>query len=86
MTDPRNVVVARNTYDANGRVIEQLQADGGRWTFSYVLVNAGMPSSPVQETTVTDPLGHATIYRLQSGRIPPRRHRRSGVWRGLAGG
>jgi RHS repeat-associated protein len=64
VTDPRNVVVARNTYDANGRVIEQIQADGGHWTFSYVLVNAQMPSSPVQETTVTDPLGHATVYRF----------------------
>jgi len=64
VTDPRGIVVATNTYDANGRVIQQLQADGGRWTFSYVLVNAQMPSSPVQETTVTDPLGHATIYRF----------------------
>ncbi len=64
VTDARGIVVARNTYDANGRVIEQLQADGGRWTFSYVLVNPQLASSPVQETTVTDPLGHATVYRF----------------------
>jgi RHS repeat-associated protein len=64
VTDARNVVVASNTYDANGRVIEQVQADGGRWTFSYVLVNPQLPSSPVQETTVTDPLGRRTVYRF----------------------
>jgi RHS repeat-associated protein len=64
VTDARGIVVARNTYDANGRVIEQIQADGGRWTFSYVLVNAQLPSSPVAETTVTDPLGHTTVYRF----------------------
>jgi RHS repeat-associated protein len=64
VTDARGVVIARNTYDANGRVIEQIQADGGRWTFEYVLSNALMPSSPVQETTVTDPLGRRTVYRF----------------------
>jgi RHS repeat-associated protein len=64
VTDARNVVVASNTYDANGRVIEQVQADGGRWAFSYILVNPQLPSSPVQETTVTDPLGRRTVYRF----------------------
>ncbi len=64
VTDERNIVVARNSYDANGRVIEQIQADGGRWTFSYVLANPQLPSSPVQETTATDPLGRRTVYRF----------------------
>lgn len=64
VTDARNVVVAQNTYDADGRVIEQIQADGGRWTFEYLLANEGMPSSPVLETTVTDPLGRRTIYHF----------------------
>lgn len=64
VTDARNIVVARNSYDANGRVIEQIQADGGRWRFSYVLANPQLPSSPVQETTVTDPLDRRTVYRF----------------------
>lgn len=64
VTDARNVVIAQNTYDADGRVIEQIQADGGRWTFEYLLSNPGMPSSPVAETTVTDPLGRRTVYRF----------------------
>lgn len=64
VTDARDVVVASNSYDANGRVTEQVQADGGRWRFSYVLTNPQLPSSPVQETTVTDPLGRRTVYRF----------------------
>jgi RHS repeat-associated protein len=64
VTDPRGIVVARNTYDANGRVAQQTQADGGQWMFSYVLINPQVPSSPVSETTVTDPLGHVTVYRF----------------------
>ena len=39
ITDARNIVVAQNTYDANGRVIQQIQANGGVWTFDYELLN-----------------------------------------------
>ncbi len=54
----------RNTYDANGRVIEQVQADGGKWTFAYTLLNPQAPTSPVLETTVSDPLGRPATYRF----------------------
>jgi RHS repeat-associated protein len=64
VTDPRGVVVAQNTFDANGRVIEQVQADGGRLQFEYTLFNPIAPTSPVQQTVVTDPLGNRTTYRF----------------------
>jgi RHS repeat-associated protein len=67
ITDPRNVVVMQDTYDANGRVIQQVQADGGIIKFSYTLLNPGLPSpntSPVLQTVVTDPLGNQTTYRF----------------------
>src|SRR5262249_32276981 len=55
VTDGRGVVVASNTYDSNGRVIQQRRADGGTLKFSYTLQNplAGL-LSPVLSTTVTD--------------------------------
>ncbi|MEE8062283.1 MAG: Ig-like domain-containing protein, partial [Gemmatimonadales bacterium] len=64
LTDARGIVFLQNTYDANGRVVEQLQADGGRWTFAYTLINPLVPLSPVQETTMTDPRGNSTTYRF----------------------
>jgi RHS repeat-associated protein len=53
-----------NTYDSAGRVIEQRFADGGEWRYEYTLSNASVPSSPVRETAVTDPLGQKTVYRF----------------------
>ena len=35
-------------------------------TFAYTLVNALVPTSPVTQTVVTDPLGHATTYRFNT--------------------
>ncbi len=64
VTDARGVVVAQNTYDANGRVVEQIQADGGRVRFAYTLFNPLAPTSPVLQTTVIDALGNQTIYRF----------------------
>ncbi len=64
VTDARGVVVAQNTYDVNGRVVQQIQADGGMIRFAYTLLNPAVPTSPVQQTVVTDPLGHQTIYRF----------------------
>ncbi len=62
--DERGVVIAQNTYDDNGRVIEQTLADGGIFTFDYKLLNPLIANSPVSETTVTDPLGNRTTYRF----------------------
>jgi RHS repeat-associated protein len=62
--DARGVVMAQNTYDANGRVIQQIQADGGVIKFAYTLLNPMVPTSPVLRTDVTDALGNTTSYRL----------------------
>ena len=35
VTDPRGMVVAQNIYDANGRVVQQIQADGGVIDLAY---------------------------------------------------
>jgi RHS repeat-associated protein len=64
VTDARGVVIAQNSYDANGRVIEQVGADGGRLRFAYTLVNPLAPTSPVLQTVVSDPLGNQTTYRF----------------------
>src|SRR5262249_12834239 len=64
ITDARGVVVAQNTYDANGRVIEQVQADGGVLRFAYTLLNPLVPLSPVLKTTMTDAMDHQTTYRF----------------------
>lgn len=64
VTDTRGVVVAQNVYDANGRVIEQTRADGGKLKFEYTLVNPLEPTSPVLQTVVTDPKGFKTTYRF----------------------
>ena len=65
VTDGRGVVVESNTYDSNNRVIQQVQANGGLLKFSYVLQNPTAPAtSPVMTTTVTDALGHQTVYRF----------------------
>jgi RHS repeat-associated protein len=64
ITDPRGVVVATNTYDANGRVIQQIQADGGVIKFAYTLSNPLASTSPVLLTTVTDPMGSSTTYHF----------------------
>ncbi len=55
ITDARGVVVAQNSYGANGRVSQQIQADGGVLSFDYILANPAVAMSPVLQTTVTQP-------------------------------
>lgn len=64
VTDARGVVVAQNAYDANGRVTQQVQPDGGVGRFAYTLASAAVPNSPVMQTVVTDPLGNQRTYRF----------------------
>jgi RHS repeat-associated protein len=64
MADPRGIVVFQNTYDANGRVIQQTEANGGAFSYSYTLLNPMVPTSPVLDTTVTDPMGNQSTYRF----------------------
>lgn len=63
--DARGIAVAEIEYDATtGRAIKQTLASGGVWRFDYALFNPLAPTSPVRETTVTDPLGNVTVYRF----------------------
>ncbi len=59
ITDPRGITYLTNTYDANGRVERQTQADGGVWQLAYA-TTAGV----VTQTVVTDPRGNRTTYRF----------------------
>lgn len=64
ITDPRGVQTVTNIYDGFGRVIEQDTPDGGALTIAYTLLNPSIPTSPVLQTVVTDPLGRKTTYRF----------------------
>jgi RHS repeat-associated protein len=63
--DPRGVLVEQNTYNEafDGRITQQVLADGGTYQFAYTLMNPGVENSPVLQTVVTDPLGNQTTYR-----------------------
>ena len=56
-----------NVYDGNRRVTSQtLPNTGATMTFAYTLVNSLIPTSPVTQTVVTDPMGNATTYRFNT--------------------
>jgi RHS repeat-associated protein len=62
--DRRKITVMENTFDANGRVTQQRQPDGGIWRFAYTLMNPLVGRSAVLQTVVTDPLNRVTTYRF----------------------
>jgi RHS repeat-associated protein len=62
VTDPRPVVVEQNTFDGNGRVISQIEADGSSASMSYTLTNPTDGMSPVESATETDQLGNVWAY------------------------
>jgi RHS repeat-associated protein len=70
ITDPRGITYLQNTYDANGKVIRQADANNAATTFSYTLLNphlatsGNINTSPVVMTVVTDPLGNQTTYHF----------------------
>jgi RHS repeat-associated protein len=64
--DARGITYLTNTYDSNGRVIQQQTVDGGITTFAYTLANATIPTSPVLLTTVTDALNNQTTYHFNA--------------------
>ena len=70
MIDPRGVTMFQDTYDANGRVAQQVRPDGAVIQFAYTLANPLVPTSPVIATTVTDALGNQTTYRFNVQGIP----------------
>lgn len=57
VTDKRNNAKTQNKYDGNGRVSQQMLADGALWKFSYLLDAKGN----VTQTTITDPRNHITL-------------------------
>ncbi len=58
--------MAQNTYDTNGRVATRKASTGGVFQFAYTPVNTLVPTSPITQTVVTDPLGHSTTYRFNT--------------------
>lgn len=48
ITDPRGITFLRNTYDANGRVCRQQQADGGLFTIYYVTADLATVPATMQ--------------------------------------
>jgi RHS repeat-associated protein len=67
LTDARGTVSLTNQYDAAGRVARQMQADGGTYTFSYV-VDPG--TGKISRTDVTDPRGVVRTLTFDSGGYP----------------
>jgi RHS repeat-associated protein len=64
LTDPRGTVTERNTYDSAGRVIRQVQADGGTFQIAYQ-VTAGT----ITGVTETDSNGNKLTFRFGTGRV-----------------
>jgi RHS repeat-associated protein len=60
--DARGIVYLSNVYDANGRVIQQTQADGTTYQFAYTLDGNGK----VIQTDVTDPRGNVRRVTFNS--------------------
>ncbi len=62
--DARGITYLTNTYDPNGRVIQQQTVDGAVTRFAYTQANSTISTSPVLLTTVTDPLNNQTTYHF----------------------
>ena len=58
ITDANGHTFVNNTYNDEGRVVEQHDAENNLTTFNYDILN--------HATTVTDPLGHETIYQYDA--------------------
>jgi RHS repeat-associated protein len=63
ITDPRGILYLTNTYNLEGRLTSQTQADGTAWTFEY-LRPVGATSGAVVATRATDPRGNSTLHRF----------------------
>ncbi len=61
LTNARGITFLSNEYDSAGRVVRQIQADGGVWTFAYTSTGGY-----ISQTVVTDPRGNATTYRFNA--------------------
>jgi RHS repeat-associated protein len=66
VTDGRGITYVTTHYDANGRVDQQTEGDGGVYHFNYTLNGSGR----VTATTVTDPLGHQRKVTFNANGYP----------------
>ena len=66
ITDAMGNTYLTNTYDSNNKVYKQTDASGNVTTFTYLLLNPAVMNSPSLQTTVTDPLGRATVERFST--------------------
>jgi hypothetical protein len=65
LKDPRGITYLTNSYDSNGRVITQTQADQTTYQYAYTVdVN-----NAITQTDVTDPRGIMTEAYHGSGRL-----------------
>jgi RHS repeat-associated protein len=82
ITDARGITYLSNEYDVAGRVVRQLQADGGVWRFDYIVPAAprGTPQSPLTSAVRLRRAGRGTTssgYAHASWRSGPLRVRRA---------
>lgn len=74
--DPKGITYLTNVFDANQRVIRQIQADGSNFQFAYITdPNTGQ----VIETDVIDPLGHVRKVSFNSNGYTQTDTRASGL-------
>ena len=69
-TDRAGIVVAENTYDANGRVATQTQADGGVFRFDYTFVNPVDSEEPRSDDDRHRPARQENDPPLHAGWLP----------------
>lgn len=66
ITDARSIAFLTNTYDSNGRVASQEQADSSTYGFSYTVDGSGK----VTATQVTDPRGNVRRVEFSAAGYP----------------
>jgi YD repeat-containing protein len=66
-TNPRGIVEASRTYDANGRITQEQYADGSVMQVIYTLINPTAPQGGIASTKVVMPNGSSQTFRVDSG-------------------
>jgi RHS repeat-associated protein len=66
-TNPRGIVEASRTYDANGRITQEQYADGSVMQVIYNLINPTAPQGGIASVKEITPKGNEVTYRIDSG-------------------
>jgi RHS repeat-associated protein len=66
-TNPRGIIDASRTYDANNRITQEQYADGSTMQFIYNLINPSAPQGGIASTKVVMPNGSSQTFRVDSG-------------------